>query len=482
MTCRDTIYRPLRASHGRAASRSPAVYLHAAIALLPGGWAENVLLDIDAAGFLAAVTPECADPPADAERIDGPLIPGMPNLHSHAFQRAMAGLTEARGRDGDSFWTWRTQMYAFVERIDPEQARDIAAQAYVEMLRAGYTTVGEFHYLHHRPDGSPYASPSEMSDAIIDAARETGLAITHLPVLYTSNGFGGAAPAEGQRRFVHDGDAFARLVETLVERYREEPLVRIGIAPHSLRAVTREQLRDACDAIARLDFAAPIHIHIAEQTREVEECIAWCGRRPVDWLLDAIDVDRRWCLVHATHVDERECRRLAESESVVGLCPTTEANLGDGLFPVENFLAAGGALGIGSDSNVSLSVIEELRLLEYGQRLAHRRRAILAGNASPSVGRTLYDLSTAGGAQALAQPVGALETGLRADLVVLDGSSPALAAKTGDALLDAWVFAGDRATVKDVMVAGSWRIRDGRHAREDAVFDRYRSALAGLLA
>lgn len=455
--------------------------IHAASALLRGGWADNVLLEVDDSGFFAAVTPDCTDPPADAERVLGPVIPGMPNLHSHAFQRAMAGLTEMRGPGEDSFWTWRKQMYAFVERIDPGQAHDIAAQAYVEMLRAGYTTVGEFHYLHHQPDGNAYPNPAEMSDSVIAAASETGIAMTHLPVLYTSNGFGGVAPAKAQRRFVNDSDAFTGLVQMLMTRHRDEPLVRIGIAPHSLRAVTREQLRDACDAITRLDFAAPIHIHVAEQIREVEECLAWSGRRPVEWLLDSMDVDRRWCLVHATHVSDAERRRLAESESVVGLCPTTEANLGDGLFPAAEFLEAGGRLGIGSDSNVSLSAIEELRLLEYGQRLKHHRRALMASSESPSVGRTLYDVTTAGGARALAQPVGALETGLRADLVVLDGASPALFNKSGDALLDGLVFAGVGETIKDVMVAGRWRIRDGRHEREEAVFDRYRSTLAELL-
>ena len=457
------------------------MYLHATTALLPDGWADNVLLEIDGAGFLAGLTPGCTDPPENAEYVSGAVIPGMPNVHSHAFQRAMAGLTEARGPDEDSFWTWRQQMYAFVERIKPSQAHDIAAQAYVEMLRAGYTTVGEFHYLHHQPDGSAYSSPSEMSDAVIAAAHETGLAITHLPVLYTSNGFGGVAPSDGQRRFLHDSNSFARLVEMLVARYRQEPLVRIGIAPHSLRAVTREQLRDACDAITRLDFAAPIHIHIAEQTREVEECVEWSGQRPVEWLLDSIDVDQRWCLVHATHVNDTECRRLAQSDSVVGLCPSTEANLGDGVFPAAEFLTAGGALGIGSDSNVSMSASEELRLLEYGQRLMHRRRALLASSESPSVGRTLYDVATSGGARALGQPVGALETGLRADLVVLDESSPALVHKSGDAILDGLVFAGVGECIKHVMVAGSWRIRDGRHEREEVVFDNYRRTLAELL-
>jgi formimidoylglutamate deiminase len=396
--------------------------VHAATALLTEGWADNVLVDIDGAGFIGAVTPGVGDPPEDCERLSGPVIPGMPNLHSHAFQRAMAGLTEARGPGEDSFWTWRQRMYAFVERLTPEQVQDIAAQLYVEMLQAGYTNVGEFHYLHHQADGSPYETPSEMSDRIIAAARETGIAITHLPVLYACNGFGGAAPEAGQRRFLNDSDAFAVLVEDLIVRHRDDPLVRIGIAPHSLRAVTREQLNGA------------------------------------------------------------ERKRLAAGDAVVGLCPTTEANLGDGVFSANEFLAEGGRVGIGSDSNVSVSAIEELRLLEYGQRLSHRLRAMLSSDESPSVGRYLYDVSVAGGAQALAQPVGALEVGRRADLVVLDGDTAALACKSGDAILDSLVFAAHRDSVKDVMVAGRWRIRDGHHDHEDAIFDRYKRTLATLLA
>ena len=454
---------------------------HATTALLTDGWADDVLLEVDGAGFIDAVTPGVTNPPTDAQRLSGPAIPGMPNLHSHAFQRAMAGLTEARGSAEDSFWTWRQRMYAFVERITPEQAQNIAAQLYVEMLQAGYTTVGEFQYLHHQADGNAYETPSEMSDRIIAAARETGIAITHLPVLYASSGFGGVAPQAGQRRFVSDSDSFAELVESLVKKYRGDPLVRIGIAPHSLRAVTREHLLHAADVITRHDFAAPIHIHIAEQTREVEECIAWSGQRPVEWLLNSVDVDQRWCLIHATYANGAERERLARSDAVVGLCPTTEANLGDGIFPASEFLADGGRFGIGSDSNVSVSAIEELRLLEYGQRLSHRRRAMLASDESPSVGRYLYDAAVDGGARALAQPVGALQVGRRADLVVLDGETPALAHKTGDAILDSLVFVANHTSIKDVMVAGRWRIRDGHHDQQDAILERFKATLATLL-
>ncbi len=454
---------------------------HAATALLSDGWADDVLLEVDAAGFIGAVTPGVADPPADAERLAGPVIPGMPNLHCHAFQRAMAGLTEARGPTEDSFWTWRQRMYAFVERIEPEQAQNIAAQLYVEMLQAGYTTVGEFHYLHHQADGNAYDTPSEMSDRIIAAARETGIAITHLPVLYACNGFGGVAPESGQRRFVNDSDGFAELVESLTKKHGGDPLVRIGIAPHSLRAVTREQILHATDAITRHDFAAPIHIHIAEQPREVEECVAWSGQRPVEWLLNSIDVDQRWCLIHATYANAMERERLAAGDAVVGLCPTTEANLGDGIFPATEYLAGDGHVGIGSDSNVSVSAIEELRLLEYGQRLSQGRRALLASAESPSVGRFLYDAAVGGGARALAQPVGALQTGRRADWLVLDGDTPALVHKAGDAILDSLVFAANHTAIKDVMVAGRWRIRDGRHDRQDAIFERFKTTLATLL-
>ena len=456
--------------------------LHAVTALLGDGWADDVLLEVDASGFIVAITPGVVAPPADAERLAGPAIPGMPNVHSHAFQRAMAGLTEARGPGEDSFWTWRQRMYDFVQRLTPEHVQHIAAQVYVEMLKSGYTTVGEFHYLHHQADGGPYEAPGEMSNRIIAAAKRTGIAITHLPVLYACSGFGGVAPEAGQRRFLNDSERFAALLESLVDEYRNEPLVRIGIAPHSLRAVTRDQLLDAIDVISRHDASAPIHLHIAEQTLEVEECIAWSGQRPVEWLLNNVDVDQRWCLIHATYANGRERDRLARDETVVGLCPTTEANLGDGIFPASEFLAGGGQMGIGSDSNVSVDVIEELRLLEYGQRLSHRRRALLASDATPSVGRFLYDAAAIGGARALAQPMGALRVGLRADLVVLDGETPALAHKRGDAILDSLVFAADRDSIKDVMVAGRWRIRDGRHEQQDAILAEFKDTLAALLA
>jgi formimidoylglutamate deiminase len=456
-------------------------HIFAESALLPQGWAEHVRLEIDADGTLAAVTP--GGPAAGAERMAGPVVPGMPNLHSHAFQRAMAGLAERAGPGDDSFWTWRETMYGFVRRIGPEEMAAIAAQLYVEMLEAGYTAVGEFHYVHHGVDGRPYSDSAELSRRVIGAARHAGIGITHLPVLYGYGGFGGRPAGEGQKRFVNDVDHFLRIVQALCETYRDDPQVAIGIAPHSLRAVTPETLGQAVAGLAALDAAAPVHIHIAEQTREVDECVAWSGARPVEWLLDHAAVDSRWCLVHATHMTESETDRLAASGAVAGLCPTTEANLGDGLFPAPRYLHAGGAFGIGSDSHISVSPVEELRWLEYGQRLMRRGRNILAQDAdSPSVGASLFKFALSGGARALGRPIGRLAPGSRADLVVLDQSLPALYGKGGDLLVDAAVFAGNRNPVRDVMVGGRWVVRDGRHGRRERTYAAYRAALDALMA
>ncbi len=456
--------------------------LFAEQALLPEGWASDVLFEIGADGDLAAVVPDAAAHPArrTAPVAAGPVIPGMPNLHSHAFQRAMAGLTERAGKAGDedSFWTWRQLMYAFAGRIAPGEVEAIAAQAYVEMLKAGYTAVGEFHYLHHDLDGRAYANPAEMSERIIAAAHAAGIGITHLPVLYAQGGFGGEPPRPGQRRFLHDLDGFLGLVDALSQRHARDPQVRVGIAPHSLRAVTPELLAGAVRGLHARDRDAPVHIHIAEQTKEVDDCLAWSGKRPVQWLLDTMQVDRRWCLVHATHMTGDETKRVAASGAVAGLCPTTEANLGDGIFPATDFLAAGGRFGIGSDSHISVSPVEELRWLEYGQRLLHRRRNVLSGGGS--VGARLYRAALAGGAQALARPIGRFATGARADLLVIDKNAPCMLGKTGDALLDAFVFAGNVNPVRDVMVGGKWLVQERHYLAEEAVFARFRSAIATL--
>ncbi len=455
--------------------------LFAERALLPDGWAEDVRFEIAPDGALAKVMPG-ADPGA-APRAAGVVLPGMPNLHSHAFQRAMASLAERAGPGEDSFWTWREVMYGFLRRLDPAQIEAIAAQLYVEMLKAGYTAVGEFHYLHHDPQGRPYADPAEMSRRVIAAARASGIGITLLPVLYGFSDFGGEPAREGQRRFLNDPERFLKLVDKLMADIRDDPQAVVGIAPHSLRAVTRETLQAALEGLDALDPQAPVHIHIAEQHGEVHDCIAWSGIRPLEWLLQNLPVGPRWCLVHATHVTEEEARRLAVSGAVAGLCPTTEANLGDGVFPAPAYLAAGGAFGIGSDSHVSLSPIEELRWLEYGQRLTLRQRNLLAGEAEPrSVGAFLFKRALAGGAQALARPIGRLAPGARADLIVVDATRPALYGRTGDRLLDALVFAGNENPVTDVMVGGAWVVRAARHPREDEVFSAYKAAVRDLMA
>ena len=441
----------------------------------PNGWLSPGRVEIDDRGTITAV--EAGDT-ADAR--PGIALAGMPNLHSHAFQRAMAGLTERAGPGEDSFWTWREVMYRFVGRLTPDDVEAIAAQLYVEMLKAGYTGVGEFHYLHHGPDGTPYADLAEMAARVVAAARYTGIAITLLPVLYESSGFGGAPPAEGQRRFTNDAERLLRIIEAMKDRHRNDPEVRVGLAPHSLRAASPEALAAAIAGLDALDRSAPIHIHISEQTKEVDDCLAWSGRRPVAWLLENHAVDPRWCLVHATHIDADETRALAVSGAVAGLCPTTEANLGDGIFPLEIFLNAGGRFGVGSDSHVSLSPVEELRWLEYGQRLITRRRTVTAPPGG-STGARLHRAAAGAGAQALARPAGVIAPGKRADIVVLNQAHALLAGKTNDALIDAYLFAGNMNLVCDVMVGGSWVVRDGRHEHEWLVAEKYRAVMSRLV-
>lgn len=449
-------------------------------ALLPDGWHDNVLVSVDAAGLIARATPAGSD--ATATLLDGPVLPGMPNLHSHAFQRAMAGLAERSGPGSDSFWTWRETMYRFAAKLTPEDVEAIAGQLYAEMLEAGFTAVAEFHYLHHQPGGAPYADPAELSRRILAAADTAGIGLTHLPVLYRYGGFGGKQPQERQRRFLHDADAYAGLLQALAPALQNRSDRRLGIAPHSLRAVTPELLRDGIAALDAIDSAAPIHIHIAEQTAEVEDCLSWSGRRPVQWLLDQGIVDKRWCLVHATHLDADETRRLAASQAVAGLCPTTEANLGDGIFPAIDYMAAGGRVGIGSDSHISVSVVEDLRLLEYGQRLVHRSRTLLSGGPERSTGRRLYEAALKGGAQALGQPMGAIAPGHRADFILLDRDAPALAGRSGDMALDAWVFSNQtRSVIRDVYVAGTRVVENGRHIRSEGLAAKHRQALRRLL-
>ncbi len=447
-----------------------AVALWFESALLTDGWSKDVRLTIDQ-GRIARIDTDAA--PGEARRF-GAALPGMPNLHSHAFQRAMAGLAETRGEGSDSFWTWREVMYRFVERIDPEAVQAIAAMAQVEMLEGGFTQVGEFHYLHHDVDGAPYADPAEMAGRIAAAAQETGIGLTLLPVFYAHSGFGGAAPKEGQRRFIHDVDSYARLLDACRPLVADLPGGVLGVAPHSLRAVTAEELA----AILPLADGGPIHIHIAEQTQEVEDCLAATGQRPVRWLMNNAQVDKRWCLVHATHMNATETERFARSGAVAGLCPITEANLGDGLFPALDFTAAGGAFGIGSDSNVLIDAAEELRTLEYGQRLSQRRRTLLAAPGR-SNGGDLWRAAGAGGAQALGGRFG-LKRGAPADFLTLDRQHPALVGRSGDGLIDSLVFA--RGAIDTVWRHGRQVVAEGRHVARDAIQARYATALRSLVA
>ncbi len=444
---------------------------HFATALLPDGWAGNVRLEV-VDGQIGAVATGVAARAAD-ERL-GIALPGLPNLHSHAFQRGMAGLAEARGTSDDSFWTWREIMYRFVDRLTPDHLQAIAALAYVEMLESGFTRVGEFHYLHHDRDGRPYAGRTDMSAAIVAAAQDSGIALTHLPVFYAHAGFGGLAPGEGQRRFIHDVDGFAALLGDVRGLLASLPDAVLGVAPHSLRAVTPDELA----ALAPLTDG-PIHIHIAEQMKEVTDCLAWSGARPVEWLLANMPVDARWCLVHATHMTGAEVQAMAASGAAAGLCPMTEANLGDGIFPAGPFLAAGGTYGIGSDSNVLIDATEELRLLEYGQRLARRGRNLMA-RAGESSGMALYRGAATGGAQALGA-VSGLAAGAAADFLTLDSTHASLTARHGDALIDGLIFAAGRGAIDTVWRRGQRLVEGGRHIRRAAVTDRYRRALADIL-
>ncbi|AYO95961.1 MULTISPECIES: formimidoylglutamate deiminase [Xanthomonas] len=444
----------------------------AARALLPDGWASKVRVAAEQ-GRIVSVEANAAAAITDT-RCDV-LLPGLGNLHSHAFQRGMAGLTEVGGRSGDSFWSWRELMYRFVDRLDPDSLQAIAEQAYVEMLESGFTRVGEFHYLHHAASGVPYAQPGEMSERIAAAAANTGIGLSLLPVFYAHSDFGGATPSPAQRRLIHDIDGFARLLDDCRHSLKALPDAVLGLAPHSLRAVTPQQLA----ALVPLTDG-PIHIHIAEQQREVDACLAWSKQRPVQWLLANTPVDARWCLVHATHVDAHELQAIVASGAVVGLCPITEANLGDGVFPMQAFAAAGGRFGVGSDSNVLIDAAEELRLLEYGQRLTLQARNVVA-QGPVSSGRWLYDQAGMGAAQALGLAQTGILAGAAADLIELDTAHPALLARSDDALLDSWLFAARGTAVRNVWRGGRWVVREGQHVDRARIAARFAAVLRSLL-
>ncbi|URW75398.1 formimidoylglutamate deiminase [Sphingomonas donggukensis] len=438
-------------------------------AWLPTGWARGVRVTIDGARF-GSVTVGVESAPGDQRH--ALAIPGLPNVHSHGFQRGMAGLSERRGRPDDDFWSWREVMYRFLDRLTPDDVAAITALAYVEMLETGFTRVGEFHYLHNDTDGRRYADPAAMAAAIVAAAGESGIGLTLLPVFYAHSDFGGVAPVHGQRRFVSDVDGFVALVEA--SRALLPADANLGIAPHSLRAVTADELT----AILPLAGTGPVHIHAAEQVKEVAASVAHSGARPVEWLLANADVDARWCLIHATHMTDAETRALAESGAVAGLCPVTEANLGDGIFPAETYRLAQGRIAIGTDSNICIDAAGELRMMEYAQRLAHRRRAVLADETETSVGAALFARTLAGGAQALQHAAG-IAPGNSADFVTL--ADPETLAGAGDDALDRWVFAS-RGAIDGVWRGGVQRVADGRHVGGDAIRARYRATLARLIA
>ena len=445
---------------------------HAAFALLGTGVVPDVTLDIAADGTLTRVAAN-TPPAAGASRIDGLVLPGMANVHGHAFQRAMAGLTEWDKAGADNFWSWRDSMYRFAARLTPESQRAIAAWLYVEQVKSGYTAAAEFHYLHHKPDGAPHAPPTAMMDAIIAAADESGIMLTLLPTLYMTGGADGRPLNEGQKRFGNTLDQFFKLSEAARKNLG---LHKMGLAFHSLRAVPAAAVKEA---IAAWPKSEPIHIHAAEQAGEIEECVAQLKQRPVEFLL-SLGADARWCLIHSTHMTDEETAALARSKAVAGLCPTTEANLGDGIFPLADYLKNSGRFAIGGDSHVSTDPAEELRALEYSQRLKSLKRNVAASHDAPHTGARLWALAARGGAQALGLNAGEIKQDARADLVVIDASHVSLAGRAKEFLLDSYVFTAGRDAVRDVMVGGKWLVRNRRHPREDALRENYLNSVKSL--
>ncbi len=442
-------------------------------ALLQDGFASDVAFDVDDAGTIVRITPN------SGLGGTGCALPGIANLHSHAHQRAMAGCAERSGASTDSFWTWRKLMYGFLSVMTPDQLYAIATQLYVEMLKAGFTRVAEFQYLHHQPDGTPYARRAEMSLQTLQAAMDTGLGMTNLPVHYQFGGFDQLPIGDQQRRFYNEPADFVEIVDTLQKNSVNQPNVNTGLALHSLRAVDASVFRDVVAECADADNM-PVHIHIAEQQKEVDDCIAWCGSRPVEHLFEHFPVTSRWCLVHATHMTSEEIQLVADSGAVAGLCPTTEANLGDGLFNATEFARLNGRFGVGSDSHISVSAVEELRWLEYGQRLMHHTRNELSGGPDKSTGRFLLEQSAAGGAQACGHNGGILAEGRRADVIVLDTDHPLLCERQDDTLIDSWIFSGNQNTIRDVYVGGNRVIENGHHRQEEHIARRFKSTLNTL--
>ncbi|ALO35885.1 N-formimino-L-glutamate deiminase [Colwellia sp. MT41] len=466
--------------------------LYAENILLKDGWASKQTITIEQ-GIITAID---AGMIAGAEIAQGAVIPGMVNCHSHAFQRAFAGFSEQGSEGQDSFWTWRKIMYQFLAELTVLDAKNIAKQLYIEMLKMGYTRVAEFHYLHHDIDGSTYegktsaaitseekpANLATMAQAIFEAAKESGIGLTLLPVLYQHSGFGEQAPSDGQKRFINSTEQFNQLVSDCFALSEQYENTNVGIAPHSLRAVNKTSLLSAVAHVRSLDKQAPIHIHIAEQQKEVDDCLNHYGKRPVQWLLDNIELDKYWCLIHATHIDEAEIKGIIAKQAIAGICPTTEANLGDGIFPTAEFLAQQGTIAIGSDSHISVNPIEELRWLEYVQRLIKQQRAILATDEQASVGQNLWQRAAIGGAQSTNSNTGCLAIGKQADLLVLDSDKTKLFANANQHLLDSMIFASQQNPVFDVMVNGLWQIRAQQHVEQEQASENFAKLLVRLSA
>lgn len=441
------------------------------------GWISPGFMRVGATGLIEEISAE--EPDCEVVHIGGIALPGLSNLHSHAFQRALAGLTECRtSASSDSFWTWRDLMYRFVAEITPDDLQAIASQLYIEMLKSGYTSVAEFHYLHHDIGGAAYADTTEMASRIINAAVDTGINLSLLPVLYQYSNFGNLPPVGGQRRFINDTAGFIDLFEKLETRAQKIGGFSLGVALHSLRAVDPKDAREVLDVVGG---GRPIHVHVAEQIKEVTDCLGWSGQRPVEFLLNNFNVNDDWCLVHATHMTDEELVNAARSGAIAGLCPVTEANLGDGVFKLSTWLEAGGKFGIGSDSHISVDTVEELRWLEYGQRLTRQQRNVLASD-NISTGNRLFSHAGAGGARAVGNKSGVLEENAPADIIVLDSSAAVFAGQTRDTFVDSWVFSGNAPVVSDVFAAGRHVVQNRTHINERTILGRYKKTMERLIA
>lgn len=446
---------------------------HAEHALIGDSIVPSVRITIDGA-TIAAV--ERGARQAGDEAINGIALPGMANVHSHSFQRAMAGLAEWDAGGRDNFWSWREAMYRFAQRLDPDSQHAVARFLFVEMLKAGYTAVGEFHYLHNQSGGAPYSNAGAMAEAIALAASESGIALTMLPTLYVTAGANGQALNDRQKRF---GKTVEQLLKLRAGLKGKPGVTALGLALHSLRAVPAALMKEA---IAGVEADVPLHIHAAEQVGEVDECVRFLGARPVEFLLREFNISERWCLVHSTHLTAEETGGLAKSGAIAGLCPTTEANLGDGIFPLPDYLDADGRIAIGGDSHIAVDPAEELKALEYSQRLALRRRNVASSKAAPHTAARLWADAARNGARALGLNAGEIAAGKRADIAVVDTDHVSLAAFDGPYAFDAYLFVTSKTAMRDVMVAGNWRVKAGRHVDDEIASRAYRDTLTAMLA